>query len=87
MFSSPNGIDIINSYYYYLRFELHSNTYKDKNRIVRYFKNLSYSSVQHHKAQISDIFAYFVNCKKINSNICLNTTIPKTDEIYRPLFK
>lgn len=43
-------------------------------------KNLSYSTVKHHKAQISGIFTYFVTCKKISNNICLNTTIPKNDD-------
>ena len=41
---------------------------------------MSYSSVEHHKAQISGIFTYFMNNKKISRNICLNTTIPKTEE-------
>lgn len=72
-----NGIDIINDYFHYLRYdlcnEINSNTQKRK-------KNLSYSSVKHHKAQISGILTYFLNNKKLKSNVCLNTKIPKTDE-------
>lgn len=78
--SSSQGIDIINDYYHYLRFELYTMTYLDRNGIERHRKNLSYSSVEHHRAQISGIFTYFMSCKKLNINICLNTTIPKTDE-------
>lgn len=78
--SSPNGIDIINNYYKYLRFELSNETYincigKEKNK-----KNLSYSTIEHHKAQISGIFTYFMENKKLSSNICTNTVIPKTEE-------
>ena len=69
--SSPNGIDIINDYYKYLRFDLCNG------EVPR--KNLSYSSVKHHKAQISGILTYFMHNKKIPSNICLNTVIPKTE--------
>lgn len=77
--SSPQGIDIINDYYKYLRFELEKETYitasgKEKNK-----KNLSYSSVEHHKAQISGIFTYFMNSKKLGVNVCLNTIIPKSE--------
>lgn len=68
--SSPKGIDIINDYYNYLRFDLEK---EEK-------KNLSYSSVKHHKANISGIFTYFMDTKRLSTNICLNTTIPKTDE-------
>ncbi len=75
--SSPNGIDIINDYYKYLRFDLCKEFDKEKNK---YKKNLSYSSVEHHKAQISGIFTYFVNTKRLQNNICLNTTIPKDDK-------
>lgn len=75
--SSPNGIDIINSYYKYLRFDLGKEIDKKTNKPR---KNLSYSSVEHHKAQISGIFTYFVNSKKLTNNICINTTIPKTEE-------
>lgn len=74
--SSPNGIDIINDYYKYLRFDLCKEFDKKKNK---YKKNLSYSSVDHHKAQISGILTYFVNTKRLQNNICLNTTIPKDE--------
>lgn len=77
--SSPQGIDIINSYYKYLRFELEKETYTSKSGKVKNKKNLSYSSVDHHKAQISGIFTYFMNCKKLSNNICLNTVIPKNE--------
>lgn len=78
--SSPQGIDIINSYYSYLRFELEKETYTLKSGEVKHKKNLSYNTVDHHKAQISGIFTYFMNCKKLLTNICLSTTIPKSDE-------
>lgn len=65
--SSPEGIDIINDYYKYLRFGLENK------------KTLSYSTIEHHKAQISGIFTYFMRNKKLSMNICLNTVIPKTD--------
>lgn len=78
--SSPQGIDIINSYYSYLRFELEKETYTLKSGEVKHRKNLSYNTVDHHKAQISGIFTYFMSCKKLLTNICLNTTIPKADE-------
>ena len=74
--SSPQGIDIINDYYKYLRFDL------DKEldpKTKKHKKNLSYSSVDHHKAQISGIFTYFVKNKKLENNICKNTVIPKND--------
>lgn len=74
--SSPNGIDIINDYYKYLRFDLEKEFDKKTNRQK---KNLSYSSVDHHKAQISGIFTYFVKNKKLNNNICINTVIPKNE--------
>ncbi len=74
--SSPQGIDIINDYYKYLRFELEGKIDPTTNTIL---KNLSYSSVKHHKAQISGIFTYFMKNKKIGNNICLNTIIPKDD--------
>lgn len=77
--SSPKGIDIINDYYKYLRFELAKETYTLKSGEVKHRKNLSYSSVEHHKAQISGIFTYFMNCKKLTNNICFNTTIPKSE--------
>lgn len=77
--SSPNGIDIINNYYKYLRFELANETYTLKSGEKKNKKNLSYSSVEHHKAQISGIFSYFMSCKKLSINICLNTIIPKAD--------
>lgn len=71
-----NGIDIINDYFHYLRYDLCNEIDKNgKNK-----KNLSYSTVKHHKAQISGIFTYFVNNKKLKTNICLNTKIHKTDE-------
>lgn len=75
--SSPKGIDIINDYYKYLRFDLCKEFDKSKNK---YKKNLSYSSVDHHKAQISGILTYFVNTKRLQNNICLNTIIPKDDK-------
>lgn len=75
--SSPQGIDIINEYYKYLRFDLEKEFDKKKNK---YKRNLSYSSVDHHKAQISGIFTYFVSTKRLQSNICLNTTIPKDEK-------
>lgn len=74
--SSPNGIDIINDYYKYLRFDLEKELDPKTNK---HKKNLSYSSVDHHKAQISGIFTYFVKNKKLESNICKNTVIPKND--------
>lgn len=43
-------------------------------------KNLSYSTVKHHRAQISGIFTYFISCKKLSNNICLNTTIYKNED-------
>ena len=36
--------------------------------------------MDHHKAQISGIFTYFMKCQKLGSNICINITIPKTEE-------
>lgn len=78
--SSAKGIDIINDYYKYLRFDLSNEFELTKSGIKKEKKNLSYSSVEHHKAQISGIFTYFMNNKKISRNICLNTTIPKTEE-------
>lgn len=74
--SSPKGIDIINDYYKYLRFDLCKEFDRSKNK---YKKNLSYSSVDHHKAQISGILTYFVNTKRLQNNICFNTIIPKDD--------
>lgn len=71
-----SGIDIINDYYKHLRFELDGKTDPKTNKKL---KNLSYSTLKHHKAQISGIFTYFVKCKKLQSNICLNTTIPKSE--------
>lgn len=72
-----NGIDIINNYFYFLRYdlcnEINHKTGKPK-------QNLSYNSVKHHKAQISGIFAYFLNTKRLKMNICLNTTIPKNED-------
>lgn len=74
--TSPSGIDIINDYYKYLRFDLckELDTKTNKNK-----KNLSYSSVEHHKAQISGIFTYFIKNKKLENNICKNTVIPKSE--------
>lgn len=72
-----SGIDIINNYYKYLRFELDGKT---DSRTNQKLKNLSYSSIKHHKAQISGIFTYFVKCKKLSLNVCLNTTIPKNEK-------
>lgn len=73
--SGITGIDIINNYFYYLRSDLCNEIKNGKNK-----KNLSYSSVKHHKAQISGIFTYFLNTKRAKANICLNTTIPKTED-------
>lgn len=78
--SSPQGIDIINDYYKYLRFELCNEYIINKKEEKKFKRNLSYSSVEHHKAQISGIFTYFMSCKKLSNNICLNTVIPKTDD-------
>lgn len=78
--SSSKGIDIINDYYRYLRYDLSSEFETTKDGKKKCKKNLSYSTVEHHKAQISGIFTYFMNNKKISRNICLNTVIPKTDE-------
>lgn len=78
--SSTQGIDIINDYYKYLRFDLSNEFETTKTGKKKNKKNLSYSSVGHHKAQISGIFTYFVNNKKLTHNICLNTIIPKTEE-------
>lgn len=78
--SSPNGIDIINNYYKYLRFELSNETYIDSTGKEKHKKNLSYSTIEHHKAQISGVFTYFMENKKLASNICINTVIPKTEE-------
>lgn len=78
--SSPSGIDIINSYYNYLRFDLSKETYIDCTGKEKNKKNLSYGTIEHHKAQISGILTYFMKNKKIACNICINTTIPKTEE-------
>ena len=78
--SSIKGIDIINDYYKYLRLDLVNESVRLKNGEIKQKKNLSYSTVEHHKAQISGIFTYFMNNKKIARNICLNTVIPKTEE-------
>ena len=78
--SSTKGIDIINDYYKYLRFDLSNEFETTKSGKKKQKKNLSYSSIEHHKAQISGIFTYFMNNKKISRNICLNTVIPKTEE-------
>lgn len=78
--SSPQGIDIINEYYKYLRFELCKETYTTKTGKIKNRKNLSYDSVGHHKAQISGIFTYFVRSQKLQTNICLSTVIPKSEE-------
>ena len=78
--SSTKGIDIINDYYKYLRFDLSNEFETTKTGKKKQKKNLSYSSVEHHKAQISGIFTYFMNIKKISRNICLNTVIPKTEK-------
>ncbi len=77
--SSPKGIDIINDYYKYLRFDLDKEKYSLKSGLVKQRKNLSYSTIEHHKAQISGIFTYFMQNKKLSTNVCLNTVIPKTE--------
>lgn len=71
--SSPEGINIINNYYHYLRFEVETDT-KGKR------KNLSYNTIKHHKAQISGLLTYFSQCNKIATNICTKTVIPKTEK-------
>lgn len=71
-----SGIDLINNYYKYLRFEIEG---KIDQKTGKKFKNLSYSSIEHHKAQISGILTYFVKSKKLQSNVCFNTTIPKNE--------
>ena len=71
--SSIKGIDIINDYYKYLRFDLCNEFEITKCGNKKQKKNLSYSTIEHHKAQISGIFTYFMNSKKIQRNICLNT--------------
>lgn len=78
--SSPQGIDIINNYYKYLRFELQNETYQLKNGTIKNKNNLSYSSVEKHKAQISGVFSYFMKNKALTTNICFNTEVPKTNE-------
>lgn len=75
--SSPKGIDIINNYYHYLRFDLNNEI---NPKTSRRRKNLSFSTVEHHKAQISGAMTYGISSKKIVNNSCLNTTIPKTEE-------
>lgn len=77
--SSPQGIDIINEYYRYLHFDLCKEKYKLKDGTIKYRKNLSYSSIEHHKAQISGIFTYFKESKKLSMNICTSTVIPKSE--------
>ncbi len=75
--SSQDGISIINDYYKYLRFEL-ENDINPKTKRKR--KNLSFSTVEHHKAQISGAMTYGMSVGKLVNNSCLKTTIPKTDE-------
>lgn len=77
VFNSPSAIDIINDYYRYLLFDLKKEIVKDSNGKEKYKRNLSYSSVKHHKAQISGILSYFMEKGKLDRNICLSTTIPK----------
>ncbi len=67
--SSPKGTDIINDYYKYLRFDLQKEGRK----------NLSFSTVEHHKAQISGALAYGILSKKITNNSCTQSKIPKTE--------
>lgn len=67
--SSPKGTNIINDYYKYLRFDLQKNGRK----------NLSYSTVEHHKAQISGALAYGILSQKITNNSCTQSKIPKTE--------
>lgn len=78
--SSPQGIDIINEYYRYLHFDLCKEKYTLKDGTIKYRKNLSYASIEHHKAQISGIFTYFKESKKLNINICTSTVIPKSEK-------
>lgn len=76
IFNSTSTISIINDYYSYLMFDL----CKEKNKNGKCKRNLSYSSVEHHKAQISGILSYFMREGKLDRNICLSTSIPKLDK-------
>lgn len=78
VFNTPTAINIINDYYKYLLYDLEKETYKTKSGKLKSKKNLSVSSVEHHKAQISGIFSYFMKQGKLDRNICINTIIPKT---------
>jgi len=75
--SSQDGIGIINDYYKYLRSDLQNEINPKTNRKR---KNLSYSAVEHHKAQISGAMTYGISVGKLVNNSCLKTTIPKTDD-------
>lgn len=75
--SSQKGTDIINDYYQYLRFDLENEINPKTNRKR---KNLSYSAVEHHKAQISGAMTYGIFSKKLVNNSCLQSVIPKTEE-------
>lgn len=77
VFNNPTSIDIINSYYNYLLYELSKEFVISKSGIKKPRKNLTYKSVEHHKAQISGILSYFCKKGNLDRNICLNTVIPK----------
>ena len=78
VFNTPTAINIINDYYKYLLYDLEKETYKTKSGKLKNKKNLSVSSIEHHKAQISGILSYFMKQGKLDRNICINTVIPKT---------
>ena len=78
VFNTPTAINIINNYYKYLLYDLEKETYKTKSGELKHKKNLSASSIEHHKAQISGVLSYFMQQGKLDRNICINTVIPKT---------
>lgn len=77
VFNTPTAINIINDYYKYLLYDLEKETYKTKSGEIKNKKNLSISSVEHHKAQISGVLSYFMQQGKLDRNICTNTVISK----------
>ena len=78
IFNNPSSISIINNYYKYLISELEKEPYIDKaSGKKKYKKNLSYNTVEHHKAQISGILTYFMKKGCLDRNICINTVIPR----------
>lgn len=74
--SSQDGVSIINNYYKYLRFDLDTEI-NPKTKKKR--RNLSYSAVEHHKAQISGAMTYAISVGKLINNSCTKTIIPKTE--------